>query len=133
MLIRETASWHDMTFQYGLTDAWKLDNFFKMSKKKYTFDNNRSGARSTISRINKFLIFQDLDARVGQIEATMSINKLSYHSLLVLTIWGQSTNSLKQNKYFDPSLLGEGKCKATMFEVWERELPKPTKDTRWAP
>jgi len=28
MLRREVASWHHMTLQYKLTNAWKLDNFF---------------------------------------------------------------------------------------------------------
>ncbi len=39
MMRREAASWHYMTLQYGLANAWKLDNFRKMSKKEYTFDN----------------------------------------------------------------------------------------------
>jgi endonuclease/exonuclease/phosphatase family metal-dependent hydrolase len=30
---REAASWHHMTLQYGLTDAWCSDSFRKMSKK----------------------------------------------------------------------------------------------------
>ncbi len=40
MMKREAASWHHMTFQYGLTNVWKLDNFRKMSKKEYTFDHS---------------------------------------------------------------------------------------------
>jgi hypothetical protein len=53
---REAASWHHMTPQYGLADAWKLDNFRKMSKKEYTFDNGRFGARSAVSCIDKFIV-----------------------------------------------------------------------------
>jgi hypothetical protein len=37
-----------------------------MSKKEYTFDNDKFGVRSTISRINKFLVFQDLDTKGGE-------------------------------------------------------------------
>ncbi len=40
---REAASWHHLTLQYGLIDAWTLDSFRKMSKKDYTFDNGRNG------------------------------------------------------------------------------------------
>jgi hypothetical protein len=69
MLRRKVASWHHMMLQYGLVDAWKLDNFQKMSNKEYTFNNNRSGARSTVSHIDKFLVSQDLDTSGGQIEA----------------------------------------------------------------
>jgi hypothetical protein len=56
MMRKEAASWHHMTLQYGLADAWKLNNFRKMSKKEYTFDNGKSGACSTISRIDKFIV-----------------------------------------------------------------------------
>ncbi|CAM6023819.1 unnamed protein product [Sphagnum balticum] len=53
---KEIASWHHMTLRYGVTDAWSLDSFRKMSKKDYTFDNGRSRANSAISRIDKFLV-----------------------------------------------------------------------------
>jgi len=75
-----------MTFQYGLTDVWKLDSFRKMFKKEYTFDNGRSRMRSMVSCINKFLVSQDLDMRGGRIKATMSVRKLSDHSPFVLTV-----------------------------------------------
>jgi hypothetical protein len=65
MMKREATCWHHMTFQYGLTDAWKLDNFRKMSKKEYTFDNGRSRARLGVSCIDKFIVFEDLDTWGG--------------------------------------------------------------------
>jgi hypothetical protein len=58
---REAAAWHHLTLQYSLIDAWKLDNFQKMSAKEFTFDNERSDARLAVSHIDKFLISQDLD------------------------------------------------------------------------
>ncbi len=85
---REATTWHHLTFQYSLMDAWLLDIFRKMSAKEFTFDNRRSGTHSTISRIDKFLVSQDLDSRGGRIEATVSIRKFSDHFLLVLSIWG---------------------------------------------
>jgi exonuclease III len=86
MLRREVGFWHHMTLQYGLADAWKLDSFQKMSKKEYTSDNGRAGARSVVGRIDKFLVSQKLDTRGGRIEATTSVHKLSDHSPLVITI-----------------------------------------------
>jgi hypothetical protein len=56
MHMREVASWHHMTLQYGLTNAWCFDSFRKMSKKEYTYNNGRSEANSAISRIDKFLV-----------------------------------------------------------------------------
>jgi hypothetical protein len=67
-------------------EAWKVDNFAKMSTKEFTFDNGRSGAGSTISHIDKFLVSQDLDSRGGRIEAAISIQKFSNHSPLVISI-----------------------------------------------
>jgi hypothetical protein len=61
MLRRKATSSHHMMLKYGLENAWKLDNFQKMSKKEYNFDNDRSITRWTISHINKFLVSQDLD------------------------------------------------------------------------
>ncbi len=53
---KEAVTWPHMTLQYRLLDAWKLDSFRKMSKKKYTFDNGQSGPGAAISCMNKFLI-----------------------------------------------------------------------------
>jgi hypothetical protein len=53
---RVATAWHHLTFQYSLMDAWKLDNFRKMSTKEFTFNNERSGAGSAISHIDKFLV-----------------------------------------------------------------------------
>ncbi len=60
---KEAASWHQMTLHYGLVNTWKLDSFRKMSKKEFTFDNGRAGARSAVSRIDKFMISQDRGTR----------------------------------------------------------------------
>jgi len=63
----------------------------------------------------------------------MSVRKLSDHSPLVLTIWGQLTESSKRNRCFDFSLLGVETCKATMLKAWEGETPKPIRKVGWAP
>jgi exonuclease III len=57
-----------------------------MSKKQFTFDNGRKGRGSAVSRIDKFLVSQELDARGGRIEAAPSIRRISDHLPLVLTI-----------------------------------------------
>jgi exonuclease III len=66
---REATTWHHLTLQHGLIDAWTLDSFRKMSNKEYTFDNGRKGQGSAVSRIDKFLVSQELDSRGGRIEA----------------------------------------------------------------
>jgi hypothetical protein len=63
----------------------------------------------------------------------MSARKFSDHSPLVLTIWGQPTESSKWNKFFDFFLLGVETCKATMLKAWEGKMPKPTREVGWAP
>jgi predicted ATPase len=85
---REATSWHQMTIQYGLFDAWVLDNFRKMFKKAYTFDNGRSGSDAAVSIIDKYMILQGLESRGGRIESAASINKFSDHSPLLISIWG---------------------------------------------
>jgi len=122
---REVAAWHHLTLQYGLMDAWKLDNFQKMFTKEFTFDNGRSGARLAMSRIDKFLVSQDLDLKGRRIEEATSIQKFSDHSPLVLSIWGELSVPDKPYYYFDSSLLEYEKGKAKMLQTWEGELPKP--------
>ncbi|CAK9224206.1 unnamed protein product [Sphagnum troendelagicum] len=85
---REAASWHHMTLQYELVDAWRFDSFRKMSNKEYTFDNGRAGLHSAVSRIDKFMISQDIEEKGGRIETAASVRKLSNHSPLVMTVWG---------------------------------------------
>jgi hypothetical protein len=130
---REVAAWHHLTLQYSLMDAWKFDSFRKMSVKEFTFNNGRFGALSTISHINKFLVSQDLNSRGGRTEVTTSIQKFLDHSPLVLSIWGQPTILDKPSHYFDSSLLEDEKGRVEMLQAWERELPKPSSDSEWAP
>jgi len=130
---REAAAWHHLTLQYGLTDAWKLESFLKMSTKEFTFTNGRSYTRLAVLCINKFLVSQDLNSRGEKIEAATSIRKFSNHSPLVLCIWGQPTIPNKPSHYFDFSLLKDGKKKVEMLQAWEGELPKPSSDSKWAP
>jgi exonuclease III len=104
---KEAVAWHHMILQYGLSNAWKLDNFRKMTAKEFTFDNGRSGPSSTVLHIDKFSISQNLDTQGRRIEAAISIRKLLDHSPLVLTIWGWPIAPDRTNCYFDPSVLGD--------------------------
>jgi hypothetical protein len=114
-----------------MADAWNLDSFRKMSTKEYTFDNGRSDPKVTISRIDKFLVSQDIESRGSRIEAATSVRKLSNHSPLVITIWGQTTAPSKSSRYSDTSLLEEEESKTMMFKAWEGDFPLPTKDPEW--
>jgi hypothetical protein len=73
---REVASWHHMTIRHGLTNAWRLDSFRKLSKKEFTYDNGRAGANSAVSRIDKFMVSQTLEERGGRIEAAALVRKI---------------------------------------------------------
>lgn len=57
-----------------------------MSKKEYTFDNDRVDARSTVSRIDKFLVSQELNTRGGRIKVATSMRKLLDHFPLVIIV-----------------------------------------------
>jgi endonuclease/exonuclease/phosphatase family metal-dependent hydrolase len=61
-----------------------------MIQKAYTYDNGRAGTGSAVSRIDKFLVSQELEVRGGRIESAPSMRRISDHSPLVMTIWGQS-------------------------------------------
>jgi exonuclease III len=129
---REAASWHHLTLQYGLLDAWTLDNFRKMSKKEYTFDNERKGQGSAVSRIDKFLVSQELDARGRRIEAAPSMRKISDHSPLVITIWGRSSSPPIAATYFDTTLLREDRSRAALLDAWKGTQPPPQPRCRLA-
>jgi exonuclease III len=89
-----------MTLRYGLADAWRLDSFRKMTK-NFTFNNGRSGAQSAVSRIDKFLISQDIEERGGRMEVAASIKKLLDHSPLTITIWGHHPPPNNPTRHFD--------------------------------
>jgi hypothetical protein len=88
-----------------------------MSKKAYTFDNGRSIAKSAVSRIDKFMVSQDLDSRGGRIESIISIKKFSDHSPFLISIWGQATDTSNPTRYFDTSLLEEAEGKAALLQA----------------
>jgi len=128
---RESSVWHQLTLQYGLTDAWTLDNFRKMTKKAFTFDNGRKGQGSAVSRIDKFLVSQELDTRGGRIEAAPSIRKISDHSPLVLTIWGHHPGPSTPASYFDITLLNEEESKTALLDAWTGIQAMPSQDSEW--
>lgn len=121
-----------MTLRYGLADAWGLDNFRKMSKKNFTFDNGRSGPQAAVSRIDKFMISQGIEERGGRLEAAASIRKLIDHSPLIIKIWGSLPPPDKKSHYFDASLLGEEKLRMELLKAWEGDAIKPSTGRGWA-
>jgi len=128
---RESTAWHQLTLQYGFTDAWTLDSFRKMSKKEFTYDNGRKGRGSAVSRIDKFLVSQELDARGGRIEAAPSIRRISDHSPLVLTIWGCTSAPPIPATYFDTALLKEEESRSALLDPWIGSQPTPSQDAEW--
>jgi hypothetical protein len=91
-----------------------------MTKKSFTFDNGRKGQGSAVSRIDKFLVSQELDTRGGRIEVAPSIRKISDHSPLVLTIWGRHSGPYTLASYFDRNL----QQKITLAEVQLQRDPE---------
>jgi len=89
-----------------------------MSKKEYTFDNGRKGQGSAVSRIDKFLVSQELDARGGRIEAAPSMRKIFDHCPLVITIWGRSSSPPTTATYFDTTLLREDRSRVALLDAW---------------
>jgi hypothetical protein len=115
-----------MTLRYGLANAWRLDSFRKMSKKNFTFDNGRSGAHSAVSRIDKFLVSQEIEERGGRMEATASIRKLSNYSPLIITIWGHHPPPNNPSRFFNATLLNEENSRIELLEAWSGDTPCPT-------
>jgi hypothetical protein len=130
---REAASWHHMTLQYALADAWCLDSFHKMLEKEFTFDNGRVGKTSAISRIDKFMISQTVDEKGGRIEAAASMRKFTDHSPLIIKIWGRHDAPKNTSSFFDISLLRDERRKKEMLEAWAGDAPLPTNDQDWPP
>jgi len=128
---REAATWHHLTLQLGLTDAWKLDSFRRMSKKEFTFDNGRKGQGAAVSWIDKFLVSQELDSRGGRIEVAPSIRNISDHSPLVLMIWGRPAAPPKSSTFFDTTLLMEEATRTALLEAWASDQPPPRQDLEW--
>jgi hypothetical protein len=102
-----------------------------MSKKEYTFDNGRKGQGLAVSKIDKFLVSQELDARGGRIEATPSMRKISDHSALIITIWGHSTFLPTTATYFDTTLLKEDRSRIALLDAWRGTQPPPSLDADW--
>jgi endonuclease/exonuclease/phosphatase family metal-dependent hydrolase len=102
-----------------------------MSKKEYTFDNGRKGQGSVVSRIDKFLVSQELDARGGRIEVAPSMRKISNHSPLVITIWGRPSFPPTAATYFDTTMLREARSRAAILDAWRGTQPPPSLDADW--
>ncbi len=72
-----------------------------------------------------------MDARGGRIEITASMRKLTDHSPLLITIWGQHAAPNNTPHYFDMTLLSEETYKAEMLQAWAGDRALPTNDRDW--
>jgi endonuclease/exonuclease/phosphatase family metal-dependent hydrolase len=102
-----------------------------MSKKESTFDNGRKGQGSVVSRIDKFLVSQELDARGGRIEATPSIRRISDHSPRVLTILGRTSAPPTPATYFNIALLRKANNKSALLDASSGTQPTSSQDEEW--
>jgi len=71
------------------------------------------------------MVFGTLEERGGRIEATASVRKLTDHSPLVITIWGQHNALSSPSRLFDISLLSEERSRQKMLDVWVGSHPFP--------
>jgi hypothetical protein len=85
-----------------------------------------------MSRINKFLVSQELHTLGGRIESPPSLKRLSNHSPLVLTLLGQPNNQEWPKKYFNTSLLRDDGNKKELLQAFEGSEPKSTATLDWA-
>ncbi len=122
-----------MTIHYGLTDAWNLDSFRRMFRKDFTFDNGRAGLRSSVSRLDKFMVSQEIMERGGRIETVTSVRKLSDHSPLVMTVWGNHPPPENPPHYFDISLLAEEELRKEMVAAWKGDQESSPINQGWPP
>jgi len=120
-----------MMIHYGLTDAWNLDSFRKMSKKDFTFDNGKAGPRSFVSRLDKFMVSQEIMERGGRIETVASVRKLLDHSPLMMTVWGNQPPLENPLHYFDISLLAEEELRKEMVAAWNGDQERPLSNQGW--
>jgi hypothetical protein len=84
---------------------------------EFTYDNGRAGATSAVSKIDKFMVSQTLEERGGRIEAAALVKKLSNHSPLIITIWGQHNAPINPPRFFDIFLLSDEKSRQEMLEA----------------
>jgi hypothetical protein len=131
MLRREAVAWHQMTIHYGLTDTWNLDSFRRMSRKDFTFNNGKAGPRSSVSRLDKFMVSQEIMERGGRIESAASMRKLSNDSPLVMTVWGNLPPPENPPHYFDISLLVEEELRKEMVAAWKGDQESPPINQGW--
>ncbi len=59
------------------------------------------------------------------------MRKLSDHSPLIITVWGQHTAPNNPPRFFDTSLLSDEKSKKEMLEAWDGNRPPPSNDQDW--
>jgi len=77
------------------------------------------------------MISQDIDERGGKIEIATYIRKLSNHSPLIITVWGQHPPPGNPPQFFDTSLLNEEKSKQEMLKAWVKDQSHPSNDQNW--
>ncbi len=90
------------------------------------------GAGSVVSRINKLLVSQEIEARGGRIESTPSMRRISDHYPLVMTIWGRTSAPPTTTHYFDLSLLKVKESRIALLAAWEGTEPLPRHDLEWS-
>jgi hypothetical protein len=71
------------------------------------------------------MVSQTLEERGGRIEVVALVRRLTDHSPLVITIWGQHNAPNNPPRFFDISLLSEERSRQEMFDAWVGSHPFP--------
>ncbi|CAN5959539.1 unnamed protein product [Sphagnum jensenii] len=69
--------------------------------------------------------------RGGRIETAASVRKLSDHSPLVMTVWGNQPPPENPPHYFDISLLAEEELRKEMVAAWKGDQESPPINQGW--
>ncbi|CAK9869616.1 unnamed protein product [Sphagnum jensenii] len=82
-------------------------------------------------KTGQIMVSQEITKRGGRIESATSVRKLSNHSPLVMTVWGNHPPLENLPHYFDISLLAEEELRKEMVAAWKGDQESPPNNQGW--
>lgn len=117
----EIDAWDDLVIQVELHDNFWSDMYWRVTKKKYSWDNQRRGHDMVCTRLGRFYITTNLLQLKGQ-------NRI-WHTLLhildqapVFLKLKNNKNSIRKTPPFNRQLFKKEDTKASLIEVWKTSI-----------
>ncbi|KAG0591318.1 hypothetical protein KC19_1G166400, partial [Ceratodon purpureus] len=118
---REIEAWNALMLHLGLHDVYLADEFRRVTRKRFTWENKRSALEMICSRIDRFYVNEAIRDIGGTTGIWRSTPHISDHTAIFMKLRRIGTPQVS-NRAFNRQLLNDEEGKAILLQAWRDSI-----------